>query len=96
MYGKIVIKQLIREKIRKKRRNKILENVKRRISLKVPAMATVWYIGSGALARAIGALSVPIYTRLLTPSEYGLFPLYTSWVGVLSVLVTLEITGAAI
>ena len=64
--------------------------------LKVPAKATVWYVGSGAMARAIGALSTPIFTRLLTPGEYGLYPLYNTWIGVLSVLVTLEITGSAI
>jgi O-antigen/teichoic acid export membrane protein len=51
---------------------------------------------SGAIARGIGALSTPIFTRLLTPSEYGLYPLYNTWLGVLSVIVTLEVTGSAI
>ena len=64
--------------------------------LKTPAKASVWYIASGGIARAIGALSTPIFTRLLTPEEYGLYPLYTTWMGVLSVLVTLELTGNAI
>ena len=73
-----------------------MENIKKSAVLKVPAKASVWYIGSGAASRAIGALSTPIFTRLLTPGEYGLYPLYTSWIGVLSVLVTLEITGSAI
>jgi O-antigen/teichoic acid export membrane protein len=73
-----------------------LENIKKGAMLKVPAKATVWYVGSGAMARAIGALSTPIFTRLLTPGEYGLYPLYNTWIGVLSVLVTLEITGSAI
>ena len=73
-----------------------MENIKRSINLKVPAKASVWYIASGAIARGIGALSTPIFTRLLTPSEYGLYPLYNTWLGVLSVLVTLELTGSAI
>lgn len=59
-------------------------------------MASVWYIGSSAVARFIGALGTPIFTRLLTPEEYGLYPLYNTWLGVLSVVITLEITGAAI
>ena len=73
-----------------------MENAKRQITLRVPAKATVWYVGSGALARGIGALTTPIFTRLLTPEEYGLYPLYNSWIGVLSILITLEVTGNAI
>ena len=73
-----------------------MENIKKFTSLNTPARASVWYIASGALGRAVGALMTPIFTRLLTPQEYGLYPLYTSWIGVISVLVTLELTGSAI
>ena len=73
-----------------------MENIKRQPILKIPAKASVWYIGSGAVARGIGALSTPIFTRLLMPTEYGLYPLYVSWISVFSVLVTLELTGSAI
>ena len=73
-----------------------MENIKSNLSIKVPAKASVWYIASGALARGIGALTTPIFTRLLTPSEYGIYPLYNTWLGVLSVLVTLELTGSVI
>ena len=73
-----------------------MENIKKQPILKIPAKASVWYIGSGGVARAIGALSTPIFTRLLTPEEYGLYPLYNSWIGVLSVLITLELTGSVI
>lgn len=73
-----------------------MENIKKQPILKLPAKASAWYIASGGLARAIGALSTPIFTRLLTPAEYGLYPLYNTWVGVLTVLVTLELTGGAI
>ena len=48
-----------------------------------------------AISRAIGAIGTPIFTRLLTPAEYGLYPLYNTWLGVISVFVTLEITGAS-
>ena len=73
-----------------------MENIKKQPILKIPAKASIWYIASGGVARAIGALSTPIFTRLLTPAEYGLYPLYNTWIGVLSVLVTLELTGSAI
>lgn len=72
-----------------------MENIKRRASIRIPAKASVWYIASSAIARAIGALGTPIFTRLLTPEEYGLYPLYGSWLSVFSVIITLELTGAA-
>lgn len=71
-----------------------MEGIKKYTSLKVPAKASIWYIASSGVARAIGALCTPIFTRLLTPEEYGIYPFYTSWLGVLSVLVTLEMTGS--
>ena len=61
----------------------------------MPARASLWYVGSMAISRAIGALGTPIFTRLLTPAEYGIYPLYSTWLGVISVFVTLEITGAS-
>ena len=91
---KIIILR-IRGKIRKNG-DQVLEKIKGYSSLRVPAKASIWYIGSAGVARAIGALSTPIFTRLLTPEEYGLYPLYTSWLSVLSVLVTLEVTGSVI
>ena len=73
-----------------------MENIKKLTSLKVPAKASLWYIISAGFARAIGALSVPIFTRLLSPEEFGVFSLYSSWLGIFTVLVTLEITGSVI
>lgn len=73
-----------------------MENIKRRVAIKAPARASVWYIASSLAARVISALGTPIFTRLLTPEEYGLYPLYTSWLGIFTVVVTLEICGGAI
>ena len=73
-----------------------MENIKKLTSLKVPAKASLWYVISGGFARAIGALSVPIFTRLLNPEEFGVFSLYSSWLGILAVIVSFEITGSVI
>lgn len=72
-----------------------MENIKQ-IKLRVPAKASAWYVASSVLARGIGALCTPIFTRLLTPEEYGLFPLYNTWLTVVSVILTLELTGGVI
>lgn len=73
-----------------------MENVKERPKLKIPAKASLWYIMSSAVARSIGAAGTPVFTRLLTPAQYGLFPLYNTWLAVATVIVTLELTGGVI
>jgi len=65
-------------------------------SIRVPARASAWYVISGIVARGIGFFGTPIFTRLLSPEEYGLFPLYTTWFSVISVFATLELTGGVI
>lgn len=68
--------------------------IKRAKALKLPAKASLAYIVSSAIARGIGVLGTPIFTRLLSPSEYGLFPLWRTACGLLLSLFTLEIFGS--
>ena len=73
-----------------------MESIKEMPKLKLPAKASLWYIASSAISRTIGAAGTPIFTRLLTPEEYGLFPLYNTWLAVATVILTLELTGGVI
>ena len=73
-----------------------MEKIKKYFSLRLPAKASMWYIASSVVARGIGALSTPIFTRLLSAAEYGVYPLYLSWLTVASVIVSLELSGGAI
>lgn len=63
-------------------------------TLKKPAAASLWYTLSLILARGAGLLSTPIFTRLLGTREYGLYTLYTSWLGIFTIISTLEIGGS--
>lgn len=56
-------------------------------------MASIWYFVSSGVVRGVSVIGTPIFTRLLTPTEYGLFPLYSTWLGIVSVIVSLEIGG---
>ena len=64
--------------------------------IKLPAKASMWYIASGAICRGVNVLGTPIFTRMLTPEEYGLFPLYTTWLGIFTVIFTLELSGGVV
>ena len=60
-----------------------------------PAKAGAFYIATTIITKAIALFASPIFTRLLTPEEYGVFSLYLSFSGILSVVVSLGITGGA-
>ncbi len=66
------------------------------VPLAKPAKAGIFYIGTNILTKAISLLLSPIYTRLLPPSEYGVFSLYVTWCGILTVLISLGISGGAV
>ena len=73
-----------------------MEKTRKIHRIRVPAKASLWYIISGAVARSVGVVGTPLFTRLLTPEEYGLYPLFNTWLGVVTVLATLELTGGFI
>ena len=69
---------------------------KKKLNLTVPARASVWYSAVAILEKGASLIFTPIFTRLLTAREYGIYSLYTSWMGIFTVFCTLEISGNAI
>ena len=55
--------------------------------------ASFWYAASNALARGCTLIATPVFTRLLSPEEYAIYPLYVSYMGIFTVLATFEIPG---
>ena len=66
------------------------------LKVRVPAKASLWYVASSVLAKGISALTTPIFTRLLTPEQFGLYPLYLSWLSIFTIIISLELSGAVI
>jgi O-antigen/teichoic acid export membrane protein len=48
-----------------------------------------WYTISKLLVMALSFVSIPIFTHLLTTSDYGIFALFTVWIGLLTPFVGL-------
>ncbi|MBR5139645.1 MAG: oligosaccharide flippase family protein [Clostridia bacterium] len=72
------------------------EKVKRRFKLKKPASAGILYTALSAMERGSSVIFAPIYTRLLLPEEYGIYSLFISFMGIISIFSTLEISGGAV
>ncbi len=55
---------------------------------------TLWQIGSKFLLQGIGFFTVPVFTRLLTPQDFGLASVYMTWVSLFSIVVGLQTHGS--
>ena len=58
--------------------------------MSVVAKAAMWFTFSTVLQKGISFITVPIFTRLMTTEQYGLFSVYLSWVSVLTILGTMN------
>ena len=68
---------------------------KKYISLSLPMKATLWFTFSNFLIKGINFVSVPIFTRLLIPSEYGMLSVFASYEQIILILATWEMQMGA-
>ena len=60
-------------------------------NLPISVRASAWFACCSFLQRGISMLTTPVFTRLLTPVEYGQFGVFNSWMSILSVFVTMNL-----
>lgn len=58
-----------------------------------PVKASFWFVVSNVMLKGISFITLPIFSRLLTTSEYGTISVYSSWVSLISIITTLTIWG---
>lgn len=56
----------------------------------------IWYTASNFLVRSIGLITTPIFTRLLSKSDFGIYNNYSAWLVIITVLVTLNLESTLI
>jgi len=62
-------------------------------NLRLPVRASAFYTVVAALSKAAGLLFTPIFTRIMSPEEYGGFTLYISVLGICTVACTALASG---
>lgn len=60
-------------------------------SLPVQLRASLWFLICSFLQKGISTLTTPIFTRLLSTAEYGQYNVFNSWMGIITVFVTLNL-----
>ena len=69
--------------------SKLIQNYK---NMSIGVKASFWFMGCNVLQKGIAFITVPIFTRILTTDEYGLYSLFCSWESVLAIFVTLNLS----
>lgn len=79
------------QKIKNYVENRLLKIFKSYKNMPVPAKASVWYTFCNILQKGISFITIPIYTRVLSTSEYGQYSVFQSWRDILIIFVTLNL-----
>ena len=64
--------------------------------INTPARASLWYVLTSVITKAIGLFVTPIFTRVLSSAEYGSYTLYMSCLGLFSVISTAAFSAGVI
>lgn len=60
-------------------------------SLNVQVRASTWFLICSFLQKGISVLTTPIFTRLLSSEEYGQYSVFNSWLGIVTIFVSLRL-----
>ena len=70
--------------------------MKKKLEIRLPAKAGAWYVLASLVIKLAGMAATPVFTRVMSAEEYGKYALYMSWIAILSVLMTLGLTGSVV
>lgn len=60
-------------------------------SLSEQVKASIWYTICNVLNKGIALLSTPIFTRILTEEQYGIFSVFQSWYSIIFIFTSLNV-----
>ena len=62
-------------------------------NLPIQAKASIWFLVCSFFQKSVSMLTTPIFTRLLTTSEYGQYSVFNSWLGVATIIVSMNLAA---
>lgn len=65
--------------------------IKKYQALPVQVRASGWFLICAFLQKGISVLTTPIFTRILSTAEYGQYSVFNSWLGIITIIVTLNL-----
>lgn len=56
--------------------------------------SAIWYTVGDIIVKGLGFLTTPLFTRILTTSDYGEYSNFVSWISILMPLITIDLTAS--
>lgn len=70
--------------------NKILRRYK---GMPQAAKASYWFVICNIFQKGLAFITIPVYTRLLTTTEYGVYSVYTTWFNIITIFASLSLSA---
>lgn len=70
--------------------NKLLDKYHK---IPIQAKASLWFLMCSFLQKGISTITTPIFTRLLSPDEYGDFGAFNSWYSIIYIIVSMNLAS---
>ena len=62
-------------------------------NLSVQVKASLWFLCCGFLQKGISLITTPIFTRVMTETQYGRYSVYYSWFSILQIIISLNLAA---
>ena len=72
-------------------KTKILSVLKFYSGLNVAVKASLWFAICSIIQKGISVITLPIFTRLMSTSEYGEYSVFLTWYNILNLIITLNL-----
>lgn len=69
--------------------NNLLKNYK---NISLPVKASIWFVICSFIQKGIAFITTPLYTRLMSTSEYGITVIYSSWLQIVAIFATFQLS----
>ncbi|MCD7820263.1 MAG: oligosaccharide flippase family protein [Lachnospiraceae bacterium] len=56
-----------------------------------PVKASMWFVICSFMQRGVSMITTPVFSRLLTTEEYGQYSVFSSWLELITIVVTLKL-----
>ena len=73
----------------------MLKLIKKYKNLPLEARVSVAYAVCSILQRCMSFVTLPLFTRILTTKQYGQYNIYTSWMAILTIFITLNLSAGS-
>lgn len=75
---------------------KISKLINKYNEMSAPIKASFWFTICSILQKGITLLTTPIFTRILTTEQYGVYSIYQSWYSIISIFATLNLSAGVL